>query len=104
MASKGYVRASRGRPWTTRPRPASWPGAAMGRKKGTNVIAISYSQDVANRFGRRVIAIMTLLIATQTMLVCGLFAFDNTSRRFRAWQVLAPRQLSPGGLGVLTRM
>ena len=32
----------------------SWPGAAMGRKKGTNVIAISYSQDVANRFGRRV--------------------------------------------------
>ena len=37
------------------------PGAAkstylwlMGRKKGTNVIAISYSQDVANRFGRRV--------------------------------------------------
>ena len=30
------------------------PPWLMGRKKGTNVIAISYSQDVANRFGRRV--------------------------------------------------
>ena len=30
------------------------PPWLMGRKKGTNDIAISYSQDVANRFGRRV--------------------------------------------------